>query len=151
MLNWKEQWDMPQPLDKLATDMFRTFARFEFALKAAGFHNGDGPAEPNWRSFAETIPALFNSPGDPDLKAAVDFILGRPSRKQIIANGVLTWSDPAPDTDLLSDRLLIYVRRVRNNLFLGGKFNGHWFEPERSELLLSLLARHFTRLYPRIK
>ncbi|TIO48901.1 MAG: hypothetical protein E5X80_26110 [Mesorhizobium sp.] len=82
------------------------------------------------------MPALFNSPGDPDLKAAVDFILERPPRKQIIANGVLTWSDSVPDTDLLSDRLLIYVRRVRNNLFHGGKFNGHWFEPERSELLL---------------
>ncbi|WP_287313583.1 hypothetical protein [Mesorhizobium sp.] len=127
---------MPQPLDELATDMFRTFARFEFALKAAGFHNGDGAAEPNWRSFAQTIPALFNSPGEPDLKAAVDFILDHPPKKQIIANGVLTWSNSAPDTDLLSDRVLIYVRRVRNNLFHGGKFNGHWFEPERSELLL---------------
>ncbi|RWJ32112.1 MAG: hypothetical protein E5X40_05115 [Mesorhizobium sp.] len=82
------------------------------------------------------MPALFNSPGEPDLKAAVDFILDHPPKKQIIANGVLTWSNSAPDTDLLSDRVLIYVRRVRNNLFHGGKFNGHWFEPERSELLL---------------
>lgn len=32
--------------------------------------------------------------------------------------------------------MLLYVRRVRNNLFHGGKFNGRRFAPERSELLL---------------
>lgn len=64
------------------------------------------------------------------------YILDHPPKKQIIADGVLTWSVSAPDTDLRSDRVLIYVRRVRNNLFHGGKFNGRWFEPERSELLL---------------
>lgn len=127
---------MPQPLDELATEMFRTFARFEYALKAAGFHNGDGAAEPNWRSFAQSIPAVFDNPGDPDLEAAVGYILDHPPKKQIIADGLLTWSVSAPDTDLKSDRVLIYMRRVRNNLFHGGKFNGRWFEPERSEFLL---------------
>lgn len=127
---------MPQSLDELATEIFRTFARFEYALKAAGFHNGDGAAEPNWRSFAETIGDLFNKPGASDLDAAVRYILDHPPKKQIIANGVLAWSVSAPDTDLQSDLMLIYVRRVRNNLFHGGKFNGRWFEPERSELLL---------------
>lgn len=42
----------------------------------------------------------------------------------------------APNTDLRSDLVLLYVRRIRNNLFHGGKFNGHWFEPKRSEELL---------------
>lgn len=127
---------MPDPLDHLATEMFRTFARFEYALKAAGFHNGDGAAEPNWRSFAQSIPDLFDNPGDPDLAAAVRYILDHPPKKQMIAGGVLAWSDAAPHTDLQSDRVLLYVRRVRNNLFHGGKFNGRWFAPERSELLL---------------
>jgi hypothetical protein len=27
-------------LDDLATELFRTFARFEYSLKAAGFHDG---------------------------------------------------------------------------------------------------------------
>jgi len=40
-----------------------------------------------------------------------------------------------------SDLVLQYVRRVRNNLFHGGKFNGRWFEPERSaELLIHCLT-----------
>lgn len=35
-----------------------------------------------------------------------------------------------------SQKILILIRRVRNNLFHGGKFNGEWFEPERSEALM---------------
>jgi hypothetical protein len=58
------------------------------------------------------------------------------TKKQTIADGILAWNDSVPNTDSESDRVLIYVRRVRNNLFHGGKFNGRWFEPERSELLL---------------
>jgi len=127
---------MSEQLDQLAAEMFRTFARFEYALKAAGFHNGDGAAEPNWRSFAESIPATFDNPADPVLGEAVLYILDHPPKKQIVAGGILDWNEVAPDTDLQSDRVLIYVRRVRNNLFHGGKFNDRWFEPQRSENLL---------------
>lgn len=127
---------MPQELDHLASDMFRTFARFEYALKAAGFHNGDGNAEPDWRRFAESVALLFDNPADANLQEAVRYILDHPPKKQIVRNGALDWSNAAPNTDLLSDRVLVYVRRVRNNLFHGGKFNGRWFEPQRSELLL---------------
>jgi hypothetical protein len=43
--------------------------------------------------------------------------------------------------------ILLWVRRVRNNLFHGGKFNGHWFQPERSEQLItaSLVVIHAFR------
>lgn len=63
-------------------------------------------------------------------------MLANPPKKQIVEGGVLGWSASTPQTDLQSDRLLIYVRRVRNNLFHGGKFNGRWFEPERSTVLM---------------
>src|SRR5438105_6143516 len=127
---------MTGSLDLLAAELFRTFARFEYALKAVGYHMGDGRAAPNWRAFAESIPVAFDDPQDPDLKAAVAYILEHPPRKQVVANGVLAWSGEPPQTDLLSDRILLYVRRVRNNLFHGGKFNGRWFEPQRSKLIL---------------
>lgn len=52
---------MGQVLDELAGEMFRTFARLEYALKAAGFHKGDGPAEPNWRAFAVEVSELFDN------------------------------------------------------------------------------------------
>jgi hypothetical protein len=127
---------MSKALDRVAHELFRTFARFEYALKATGFHNGDGTAEPNWRLFAESIPDALNNPQAAELKEAIQYILNHPPKKQIITDGILAWSEAPPDTDLRSDLVLIYVRRVRNNLLHGGKFNGRWFEPERSELLL---------------
>ncbi|AZN70064.1 hypothetical protein D5400_01155 [Georhizobium profundi] len=127
---------MHAKLNELASELFRTFARFEYALKAAGFHRGEGAAEPNWRSFAESIPDLFDNISEATLNEAVSYILQHPPKKQVISGGVLDWADGVPQTDLQSDRILIYVRRVRNNLFHGGKFNGHWFAPERSEALL---------------
>ena len=45
----------------------------------------------------------------------------------------------------LAKFLFLLIRRVRNNLFHGGKFNGKWFEPERSEALLQhglVILRH---------
>lgn len=38
---------------KLASDFFFRFARFEYALKAAGFHFGKGNAKPNWSKFSK--------------------------------------------------------------------------------------------------
>lgn len=132
---------MDQELNRLATDLFRTFSRFEYALKAAGFHKGDGTAEANWRAFAESVAALFDDPPDEDFKEAIAYVLEHPPNKQMIEDGVLSWEAATSQTDLRSDRVLIYVRRVRNNLFHGGKFNGRWFEPQRSaELLRHSLA-----------
>lgn len=117
---------MSSGLDNLAMEMFSTFARFEYSLKAAKFHKGDGDAEANWRKFAESVPLIFDNPSEAEVREAVDYILSHPPKKQTIVNGLLTWSDSVSQTNLLSDRILIYVRRVRNNLFHGGKFNGHW-------------------------
>jgi len=68
-------------------------------------------------------------------------------------------TDPAPDelagrppeTDLRSDLVLQYVRRVRNNFFHDGKFSGRWFEPERSTLLLKHSLRTQDQPSPRAR
>jgi hypothetical protein len=49
-------------LNELRGDMFKTFARVEYALKAAGFHKGDGPAEPDWSEFANSLSHIFDNP-----------------------------------------------------------------------------------------
>jgi hypothetical protein len=126
----------PPELDRLAFEFFKEFSRSEYALKAAGFHNGNGNAEANWSEFAKEVEALIQDPGNPQLADAINFIFGHPPKKQVIRNGIIQWSESAPNQNLKADNLLIYVRRVRNNLFHGGKFNGHWFEPERSEQLI---------------
>jgi hypothetical protein len=127
---------MPDVLDQLAFQMFSVFARFEYSLKASGFHNGNGSAKANWRKFAEAVADHFDNPQDEALKQAIRYILDYPPKKQMVVIGRLDWAPIVPNTDLRSDLVLLYVRCVRNNLFHGGKFNGHWFAPERSEKLL---------------
>ncbi len=123
-------------LDKLADKLFHVFSRTEYALKAAGYNNGDGEAKANWRTFAFAVENLIATPTTQDLEEAISFFFNAPPKKQVIFGGVIQWEVSVPETNSNADKLLIYVRRVRNNLFHGGKFNGHWFTPERSEPLL---------------
>lgn len=122
-------------LNELASKLFQLFSRTEYALKMSGYNTGDGIAKADWRSFAFAVENLIENPSD-DLRQAIDFLSENPPKRQMIVNGQIVWEDAAPQTDLRAEELLIYVRRVRNNLFHGGKFSGHWFEPERSEALL---------------
>lgn len=123
-------------LDQLAGKLFHVFSRTEYALKAAGYNNGDGAAEANWRNFSLAVEDLITNPTTQELQEAIDFFFNAPPKKQIIVGGVIQWKISEPGTNSKADKLLIYVRRARNNLFHGGKFNGHWFAPERSEPLL---------------
>ncbi len=132
---------MEDELDQLAATMFRVFARFEYALKAADFFLEDGRknAKPNWEKFAKVdeVIRLFEKPQDQELAEAIEYMNEHPPKKQVIENGVLAWSEVPPDTNLESDRILQYVRRVRNNLFHGGKFSvSGWDAPERTSMLL---------------
>ncbi|MDP1681140.1 MAG: hypothetical protein Q8L39_05130 [Burkholderiales bacterium] len=123
-------------LDDLACQFFQAFSRTEYALKAAGYNNGDGKAEVNWTKFALVVENVIATPSSPELAEAINFIFNAPPKKQVIVAGNIQWVAAEPTANSRADTLFTYVRRVRNNLFHGGKFNGHWFEPERSEPLL---------------
>lgn len=130
---------MTQPtdtLDLLAFEFFKTFARFEYALKATGYHTGEGDAHPDWNRFAKTLDALFVEKHAGGLDEAIRYLQENPPKKQVIADGKLVWKEVS-DNSPPAKKLLLSIRRVRNNLFHGGKFNGHWFAPERSERLLN--------------
>ena len=131
---------MHEDLDGLTYEFFRTFARFEYALKARGFcrRGRSGNAAPDWDRFAESAPVrgVLCDPVGPGLTEAVEYILSHPPRTQVIENGRLTWRDGPPRATGQSGRVLELVRRVRNNLFHGGKGNQHWFDPARTERLL---------------
>ena len=75
---------MEDELDRLAIELFRTFARFEYALKAAGFHKGDGAAEANWREFAASVARAFDNPHRENFKASIKYILENPPKKQFV-------------------------------------------------------------------
>lgn len=68
--------------DALAAELFRTFARFEYALKAAEFHKGEGAAEANWRTFAESIAARFEEPASEEFAKAIAYMLAYPPKNR---------------------------------------------------------------------
>ncbi len=127
-------------LDALAHRFFRQFSRTEYALKAVGLMTRPtGRAEADWKAFGDEIDQAFlalRAERD-DLRTACDYMLNRPPKKQVARDGRLEWSDSSPQATTETALLLQYVCRVRNNLFHGGKFNGRWFDPERSEELIS--------------
>ena len=143
-----------QALYELAAEFFHVFARAEYALKASGFNRGDGPAEPDWTAFAVAVERLISNPLNQELQQAVDFIMNEPPKKQFIVNGLIEWKEVSPSTNSRSDTLFQYIRRIRNNLFHGGKFNGHWFAPERSERLMNaglVVLRSAVEHEPRVR
>lgn len=123
--------ELEAQFNNLSLELFRVFARFEFALKATGFHCGEGDAKPNWQKYASSIGSALEKPDTRKLQEAIEYILKHPPKKQIIKNDVIDWEEDEPNHNSQTDLILLYVRRVRNNLFHGGKFHGYWFEPVR--------------------
>lgn len=129
-------WDDPN-LHQIASEFFRTFSRMEYALKAAGFLvRNQRKAEADWGRFALEVEAALASSEPAEIQGAITFVLTEPPKKQVNVNNFIEWDTTPPDAANRAELLLRYVCRVRNNLFHGGKFNGHWFQPERSGELL---------------
>lgn len=122
---------------QLAKEFFFMFARFEYAMKMAKYHKGNGVAEPDWARFAKELESVFQNPASKEFEEAVSYFTEHPPKKQMVEDGRLVWRKVEPSTNSIADKTLQLVRRVRNNLFHGGKFKGRLFEdPERSETLM---------------
>ncbi|MDA1314463.1 MAG: hypothetical protein O2968_14075 [Acidobacteria bacterium] len=68
-----------------------------------------------------------------------EYLQQQPPRKQVLCRGNLSWSNDIDESISDIERVLIYVRRVRNNLFHGGKFptpDGVVDEPGRDKQLI---------------
>ncbi|HBP30920.1 MAG: hypothetical protein ACTIKR_11520 [Advenella sp.] len=113
---------MPLP-QGLTYEFLGTFARSEYALKCAGFARGNASTvEANWDEFSKAIDWHFRRVSDTELKDAVNFLLTDPPRKQILKEGSVIWKDSPPAKGLLkTQKTLLMVRRIRNNLFHGAK------------------------------
>jgi hypothetical protein len=129
--------DAANALDQLAFQFFREFSRCEYCLKAIGLlepNRRDPTAD--WGAFAKEVSKVIDEPESEKTKAAIAYFLEHPPKKQILENGFLNWSNTLPDHKSKAELVLRLICRTRNNLFHGGKFNGHWFAPQRSEELL---------------
>jgi len=121
MNNAFHQLHMPP---QLACDLLAVFSRMEYALKSTiRFASGnDKGVEAAWDVFAKDIDEKFGAINDTSFLDAVKYLLTSPPRKQVIRDGVLRFEDQAIDTQQpKAQQVLLLVRRVRNNLFHGGK------------------------------
>lgn len=112
------------PVDRsTAIDFIGVFARFEYALKRAGFLQDDRVAKPSWKRFEEEIQTQVQEGGLDEVFKAGAYLIEHPTRKQVVRDGTLDWGEPprAPTPPTLA-WLLDVVRTIRNNLFHGGKF-----------------------------
>lgn len=120
---------------------FLSFARFEYALKCAGYlknkQNGER-ADPSRLDFSKNNYCKFNPSITPELKASCDYFIQNPPKVQIVDPPGLGWIDFKKQGKLsLLEWLLDAVAQVRNNLFHGGKFPLNSVpEPARDTTLL---------------
>ena len=151
---------------ELLLEFFLTFSRFEHALKATEFLGGrargrrNDPrppvAEPNWDGFARSVRRVFRARHTPELRAACEYLRQVPPWLQVRINGEPGWEADAPPLRRRGiEFILVMVRRVRNNLFHGGK---HRMDPhetkERTEQLLRsslLVLAECLRVSPRVR
>lgn len=126
---------MQNHLDDLAFQFFKLFAQYESTMKERGiFRRGRrGEVRVDWDRFANEVigPNFRNDLGD-----AADYILQHPPMRQSVnEDGQIIWVE-VPNNDQSSQALIAHIRRIRNNLYHGAKFNGTWFDPDRSNKLL---------------
>jgi hypothetical protein len=141
-------------LDILAFEFFREFVRCEYCLKAVGFLENTRNPRASWVAFSREIEDLLDTPGPPELKSAIEYLIKHPPKKQIVRDNCLEWSQELPQHKSQSELVLLLVCRIRNNLFHGGKFNGRWFEPQRSmELLVHglVVLRACVEKHPKVR
>ena len=121
-------------IDKtLAFDFLVVFARFEYALKEMKHvhKNGKLPKnlEVNYSGYAQGIEDKFavKYKSSESLKVAVDYFCQSPPLRQIWDGTNPDWAPAEVGLKPSAHQMLVFVFRVRNNLFHGGK---GWLRPE---------------------
>jgi len=107
---------------------FRKFSLLEYTLKRYGFI---GPAvdkvEVDWNDFADRIRQTFEQSlqQNESLRESVEFVETAPPKKLVPASAQegawVCWRDAPPSQGSRLPDLLVYLRRIRNNLFHGEK------------------------------
>lgn len=138
----------PNNLDDTAFHLFKIFAQYESSLKEHGYFQSSNGQKiiVDWDRFVnEKIGENFLELLE-DNEQSATYILENPPKKQVVNdNGEIIWKDVS-NQERSVQTLFGHISRVRNNLFHGAKFNGTWFDPERSKLLMehSLnILKHF--------
>lgn len=121
---------------ELTVEFLGTFARFEYALKRAGYVHGDeSQANPNWDRLGNEL-AAQDAAAVTTVIECCPYLINHPPMKQVLENGELAWKVRGKAKSEI-ETILLSVRTVRNNVFHGGKFpTGPVAEPLRDESLI---------------
>ena len=122
--------------NELTVEFLGTFARFEYALKRAGYVQGDEKrVSADWDRLGRELALLDTATVTPVIGRG-QYLLNHPPMKQALEHGKLVWKARVATGSQIED-ILLSVRTVRNNVFHGGKFpDGPVAEPLRDELLI---------------
>lgn len=113
--------------EKLVCEFLHVFSCFEYALKTTSFltSRNKGDAFADWEKFSNSIDSenKLAEVKSVEFNKGVKYFFENPPKKQIVDNGFLGWEEyKKPEHFNNFKELLKLVRRVRNNLFHGGKF-----------------------------
>ncbi len=125
---------------QLAAPYFQVFTRIEYSLKRSGYSRiaKNGTIEADWDKFSKITSKDFKEDNFPKYLAAKEYLLNEPPRRQIKTDeGEVDFERVAAPLAGNNDfeKLISATKRVRNNLYHGGKmsFKGDW---RRNEILL---------------
>lgn len=129
-----EHFHIPQ---ELTVEFLGTFARFEYALKRAGYVEGNNKfVGADWDRFGREVAAISPEALGP-IVASCPYLQDHPPKKQVLQDGRLVWKAREASGGTAIQEILLSVRTVRNNVFHGGKFpEGPVAEPLRDERLI---------------
>jgi len=118
----------------LAKEFFVYFARFEYAMKMVGYLKPkEAIAKANWKKLEKELKNKFEHPSNGEFQKALDYYKTKPPEKLMVKDGSLGWEKDEGSFSSDSERVLEYVRSVRNNLFHGGKFKDKELVPPNSK------------------
>jgi hypothetical protein len=129
-----EQFHIPR---ELTVEFLGAFARFEYALKRAGYVDGDEKrVNADWDEFGRDL-AMLGADVLAPVVGSCPYLVSHPPKKQVLDGGQLVWKARGPSGGSAVEEILLSLRTVRNNVFHGGKFpDGPVAEPLRDEQLI---------------
>ena len=106
----------------LGIKFFLCFARFEYALKKAGYLENKPYASPDWESYAQSIEEQM-SIRDPNIIESLEYFTDNPTKYQQNDSGTVKYvNTPYDNSTSLFIWAIKMIKRVRNNFFHGGKY-----------------------------
>lgn len=126
----------------LVCHFFASFARFEYAMKATQYGRADrfGNAVADWNALKSELGKVIEPTLTGSAREAIDYLLAEPPQVQKFIDGQATFQAVPLSGDNLGAKAISAAKRVRNNLFHGGKHTPHSSPDRDTKLIEAALA-----------